>query len=242
MQTVSASKKTKANSPDKNSVPDTPTVEVTIGTEDAVNAFVMLIREGVKSWVGAGKILVSALEKNKTFGDKVREAHPEISREMLCTFERIGRNQIHAPLLADSSCGGRALLEMPYAVQVKYYSEPIPVVVNPTTGEIANRKIYELNRAEVRQVFDTTYRLVISPKDQITAINERRKHAGNATFPTAAPVAKRISRLGCYTITMQGSKPVLTEVKETYRAQQVRVTKLMDAEYLSAEILLYVDI
>lgn len=117
--------------------------------------FAQLIQGGIDAWTEAGKILVILIEKDSFCFAKIRASFPEISTDMLRVFERIGRKQIYAPLLADNSPAARHLLEMPYELQKKYFKEPIEVAVSWKNGVIKSAKKFlsELTKAEVKMVF-----------------------------------------------------------------------------------------
>ncbi len=203
----------------------------------AVDSFVALVQKGIDAWNEAGKRLVVAIEKDPGFCAKVRAAHPEISKDMLVVFERIGRKQIYAPLLADNSVGARALLEMPYADQERYSKGMVPVVQDVKTGRITERRVSDLSRAEAKLVFG--FGEVRDPKHQVAYLLEQKTGMKKAIdLPPAAPVKKNVTKLGCFKVVIEGSKLTLTPCTETYRAQQVRVTKPEKGPF-EAEVLLY---
>lgn len=125
----------------------------TIGTR--IGEFAALVQKGIDAWTKAGELLVAILEEDPTCFEKITGTFPEISTDMLQAFERIGRKEIYAPLLADSSPGARRLLEMPYALQETYCRKPIEVAVAWKNGHIKSlkKRIGELSRAEVAIVF-----------------------------------------------------------------------------------------
>lgn len=195
----------------------------TILTE--IEVFAKLVREGIDAWTKAGELLVACLDKDREFLAKVRKAHPEISYQMLLVFERIGRRQIYAPLLADNSLGAKALLETPYEVQERYSREPIPVVESLMRGKIVGRHVSELTRTDVKLVFDKER--LLTPKEQIAKLREAR----NRTRPSAGvviekrePSKAKITKLGYFKVTSRKDGLFLEPTKDTPDAQVVNLT------------------
>jgi hypothetical protein len=184
-----------------------------------ITRFVQLVQAGIQSWEKAGKILVQELEKDPNFKQAVKDASPEISSDLLDTFERIGRKQIYAPLLADSSPASRALLELPYEMQERYFNEPIPVLVGLSKGKqtVQNKKLGDLSRAEVRQVFSKG--CIRTPEEQTWTFPEPKKPVKAATQILEKPVQVGYFKLDC------DGKGNVTVTPTTHdpRAQYVRI-------------------
>ncbi len=160
-----------------------------------IGQFVALVQQGIDAWNAAGKKLVVMLGKDPQLFDKIRKVHPEISIDMLAVFERIGRKQIYAPLLANNCAAARRLLDMPYEQQERYCTEPIEVIVRESgKSKIVKKRLHELSRAEINQVFDF---------DSVRSIaQQERLHRGSriASFSTASTPVKPPASLGFFMI------------------------------------------
>lgn len=197
----------------------------------SIEEFVSLVSRGIDAWQAAGEKLVEAMDSDPGFLDKVRAAHPEISVEMLSIFERIGRKQVHAPLLADASVGARQLLELPYEIQVKYAAGSVDVITDFKSGKVEKRRISELNRSEAKQVFVDGG--VLTPKQQLAEHADKSSSSRMGGASTATPVVKRIQRIGCFRISVKNGVVTAVACEESFRAQQVKL------EEGSADILFY---
>lgn len=123
--------------------------------EGAIAQFGALVKRGVEAWTMAGEILVRLIAQDAGIFNKIMDAHPRITLQMLHAFERIGNKMVYPPLLADSSLAGRALMELPFEDQKKCWHEKLEVVTGFKDGKtlIAMKRIGEMSRDEVRMVF-----------------------------------------------------------------------------------------
>lgn len=213
-----------------------------------IEGFVRLIQQGIDAWNEAGKRLVVAIDRDPDFIKSLRKAHPEISQDMLIVFERIGRKQIYAPLLADSSVGARALLELPYAMQEKYAKAEVEVVENYRTKKISKKYISELSRDDVKKVFSGFgMRSVSDQIDFLKRQNEKfyeNREPSRIDAPAIAvtPTKKTIERLGCFKLTLKGGELVIEKCTESWKTQQVKMEAVKVGLGRTAEILLYIQL
>ena len=99
-----------------------------------VSQFKDLIFEGIEKWVKAGEILVDLLDSDKLTYEQICTECDGITPDIIARFEQIGRKQLHPRLLVNTSSGYKRLMQMPYSIQEKYSKEPIPVLVESSTG------------------------------------------------------------------------------------------------------------
>jgi hypothetical protein len=120
-----------------------------------IESFVSLVKQGVDAFQKAGEVLNKFSRTNKNAYRMIMEKHPEISISTLETFARIGRKEIHPPLLVDGSIGAQRLLECPYETQVRFHKEPIEVAVkwDGKTIKTEKRRFCDLTKSEANIVF-----------------------------------------------------------------------------------------
>lgn len=124
--------------------------------QQEVDRFVQLVHSGLESWIEAGKIVASAVDKDPDWVANVNKAHPEISEDTIWAFDRIGRNQLHPKLLMSNCPGAKRLRRLPYASQQKYADEPVELLVrNGGNWDTLNVSIYNLTPDQSKQVFGT---------------------------------------------------------------------------------------
>lgn len=134
-----------------------------------IEKFIEAIQRGREALEEAGRILVAMVDEDPVVTQAIQEAHPEITGEMLETFERIGRRQLHPQVYLMDGPGYRALSFCAYSEQVKYLKEPIPMLLlngQDSTDHI-NVELQALSRDQVRQVFAITH---------VRTLNEQRAY------------------------------------------------------------------
>lgn len=113
-----------------------------------------LIFEGIEKWINAGEILVDLIDNDGLTYAQISESCEGITTDIISRFEQIGRKQLHPRLLVNTSTGFKKLMQMPYSIQMKYSSEPIPVLVESSVGaDQILVKTEDLSTAQCKQVF-----------------------------------------------------------------------------------------
>jgi hypothetical protein len=136
--------------------------------------FYALILKGIEAWREAGDYLVAKIDENKSFIDDVLKEFPNLNREFVYQFERIGRKQLLPELLLEGSAGASRLAMLPYRSQVALYNKPIDVVVRREGNFFIERKaVNKLTPKESAVVFDA--KKIRSAKEQQSVIQEREK-------------------------------------------------------------------
>lgn len=121
-----------------------------------IEQFIEFYKQGVNSWIEAGKIIVELVEADPYVFDYIIEQCPHINAGVLGRFEQMGRGIIHPHLLLTNSPGNKALSRMPMSVQQRYLSEPIPLIVQTDAGtDVLLVKAKDLTKNQASQVFAT---------------------------------------------------------------------------------------
>lgn len=123
--------------------------------DQRIQEFCELIQSGVEAWTRAGKILCRLVDENRAIYGRILEEHPYLTREVLESFEAIGRKTVYPYLIVDGSIGARRLATLPYAEQVRVYNTRLAVVVQK--GGVTQqtfKRVSDLTGAEADRVFD----------------------------------------------------------------------------------------
>ncbi len=123
--------------------------------DQRIQEFGALIQTGVESWTRAGKVLCRLVDEDPAIYGKILEELPYLTREVLESFEAIGRKTVYPYLIVDGSPGARRLASLPYADQVRIYNTRIAVVVQK--GGVTQqtfKRVPDLTAAEAERVFE----------------------------------------------------------------------------------------
>jgi len=146
-----------------------------IQTEDQqIIDFYNALQRGKKGFEEAGLILVALIDQDASIKVRIMEQHPDVSADVLETFERIGRKQLYYQLVMCDSPGIKALRRCPYSEQVRYNEEPIPMLLlsgKDLTDHI-NVQVISMNADQARQVFSASH---VRPLEEQRAYLERRR-------------------------------------------------------------------
>lgn len=129
--------------------------EKTDEVADDFDRFYKLFFDGTAAFQAAGDHLVRLIDK---YGPGAKttlmERWPQLTADVLATFERIGRKQLHPSTFLNESPGRRALRRCPYSEQVKYSEEPIEfLLLKDGVPETILVSIDSLTDAHAKQVF-----------------------------------------------------------------------------------------
>jgi len=125
---------------------------VKLGAE-AVETFLIMLREGIKCWQAAGGLLVEMRKDDPGVYRKIIQREPLLTVDMLETIERIGRKQLHPQLLISPAMPVRRLMGYPYDEQARLCSQPIDVVVRVANGKpvVSKKTVREMSRLELKR-------------------------------------------------------------------------------------------
>lgn len=121
--------------------------------DERMQQFFSALQRGADALEEAGKILIEMIDEDASVKERIMEQHPEITEDVLETFERIGRRQLYHRLCLLEAAGIRALKKCPYSEQVKYSTEPLPMLLMGGAGEQLAVPVQALTPEQVRQVF-----------------------------------------------------------------------------------------
>lgn len=120
-------------------------------TKSDAELFIDLVMRGTECWLQAGEIVARNMDANPHFIDEVCDKCPDLSPETVVRFAQIGRKQLLPKLLISDAPGVRRLRKLPYALQQKYSSDPIPVVI--ASGDVLTVDVRNLTPDQAAQVF-----------------------------------------------------------------------------------------
>lgn len=123
---------------------------------DSVARFAELVLSGLEAWKKAGEIAAAEIDKDSEWPDKVNREHPEISQDVILSFEKIGRGSLHPRLMVNDCPGYARLRRLPYKFQEKYVDSPVELLIQGENGEWQTLLVSALNLspAQARQVFN----------------------------------------------------------------------------------------
>lgn len=104
-----------------------PTPKTSIDSD--IDAFHSLLMRGLELILEAGKAYVRLLDSVPNIKSLIIEKHPEITEHDLRMIECIGRGTLYHRLAFTSSPGLKRLSHCPFSEQVKYFNEPIPMLL-----------------------------------------------------------------------------------------------------------------
>lgn len=122
--------------------------------DQQLNSFYDALQRGKDALEDAGRILVSLIDEDVSVKERIMAEHPEITEDVIETFERIGRKQLYYKLCLLEAPGIRALKRCPYSEQVQYSTDPIPMLLlNGRESDHLTVAVHALNPEQVKQVF-----------------------------------------------------------------------------------------
>ena len=165
---------------------------------NAIDEVGTLIFKGVECWLKAGEIIAKNMDENPDFIEQVSDRYPDISTETLYRFEQIGRKQLCPALLLNDSPGVRRLRKLPFELQSKYATDPIPLLTE--SGETLSVDVRNLTPEQALQVFSSDH--IRSPGEQRAFIEDRK--ATSKAIPATGGLPYRI--VGKTLVVMQSCK------------------------------------
>jgi hypothetical protein len=141
-----------------------------------LEAFYEALKTGQEALEEAGRVLVSLIDDDPAVKARIMDEHPEITEDVLETFERIGRRQLYYRLCLIESPGVRCLKRCAFSDQVTYSSEPIPMLLlngKDSTDHIVV-SVQGMNADQARQVFGA-HRIRTLPEQRAFLEREKSK-------------------------------------------------------------------
>jgi hypothetical protein len=119
-----------------------------------ISQFITLFKQGVDAWIKAGEVLVDLVESDPHTYDYIIQQCPQINAGILGRFEQMGRKTLHPQLLLTASPGFAKLTRLPFSMQERYISEPIPLIVHTAEGtDVLLVKAKDMTKEQANQVF-----------------------------------------------------------------------------------------
>ena len=141
-----------------------------------INQFITLFKEGVDAWIKAGEILVELVEADPHTYDYIIEKCPTLNAGILGRFEQMGRKILHPQLLLSASPGFNKLRQLPMSMQERYITEPVPLIVHTAEGtDILMVKAKDMTKEQAAQAFAPGR--IRTEGEQKALIMEKASHA-----------------------------------------------------------------
>lgn len=122
----------------------------------AVDAINDLMIKGMEAWKAAGKIVADLVDEDPDAIDRIIEVSPMLTKGILRSLERIGRDELMPELLLRNGLAYAKLRELPIQLQRKYVKEPVPLMIQTANGpDTLNVTVDALSPQQVRQVFSS---------------------------------------------------------------------------------------
>lgn len=125
-----------------------------IAKKPSIESFLEDVNSGIECFERAGNTLVALIDANPKIKDDILDNCPNVTDEMLDTFERIGRRQLFYQLAIHDGPGVKALRRCTYSDQVKFFREPVPLLISDGKRvETLNVGVHALTPDQARQAF-----------------------------------------------------------------------------------------
>lgn len=119
-----------------------------------ITSFIDLFRQGVDAWIKAGELLVELVETDPHVYDYIIQKCPTLNAGILGRFEQMGRKTLHPQLLLSASPGFSKLSKLPYSMQERYVTEPVPIIVHTDNGtDVLLVEAKNMTKEQANQVF-----------------------------------------------------------------------------------------
>lgn len=119
-----------------------------------ITEFIALFQEGVNAWIKAGELLVQMVEEDPHIYDYIIEQCPNLNAGILGRFEQMGRKTLHPQLLLSASPGFSKLSKLPFSMQERYLTEPVPIIVHTENGtDVLLVEAKNMTKEQANQVF-----------------------------------------------------------------------------------------
>lgn len=173
-----------------------------------------LITGGISMWVEAGQLIAKEIDESDEFLDLICSAVPGFTPELVMRFYALGKKQIHPELLIAEGPGPKALLKLPYAIQEKYLSSSVDVLIrNGKDWDTLKVNIRNLTPDQARQVFSKdSVRSVQSQRAFIESANVK-KFNPSADVESYKIIGKRVTIRRDVTLTAKDLANILAEME-----------------------------
>lgn len=119
-----------------------------------IGKFIELFQAGVDAWIKAGELLVEMVEEDPHIYDYIIQQCPTLNAGILGRFEQMGRKTLHPQLLLSASPGFDKLRKLPFSMQERYLTEPVPIIVHTDNGtDVLLVEAKNMTKEQANQVF-----------------------------------------------------------------------------------------
>jgi hypothetical protein len=99
-------------------------------------------------------MLVEMVEEDPHVYDYIIQQCPTLNAGILGRFEQMGRKILHPQLLLSASPGFSKLSKLPFSMQERYLSEPVPIIVHTENGpDVLLVETKNMTKEQANQVF-----------------------------------------------------------------------------------------
>lgn len=121
---------------------------------EAIESINVLMVRGMEAWKSAGRIVADLVDRDADVIDRIVQLSPMLTKGILRSLERIGRDELVPELLLKNGLAYAKLRELPVQTQRRLLREPIPLLIETKTGvDTLNVTLDALSPQQVRQVF-----------------------------------------------------------------------------------------
>jgi hypothetical protein len=122
--------------------------------QSKIAEFGQLVKQGTDAYIRAGEILVELVEADPHTYDYIIQKFPHMNAAVLGRFEQMGRKTLHPQLLFTASPGFSKLQRLPFSLQERYITEPVPIIVHTDEGtDVLLVKAKDMTKEQAAQVF-----------------------------------------------------------------------------------------
>jgi hypothetical protein len=125
-----------------------------LAQKQQISEFIELFQTGVNAWIKAGELLVQMVEDDPHIYDYIIQQCPTLNAGILGRFEQMGRKTLHPQLLLSASPGFSKLSKLPFSMQERYLTEPVPIIVHTDSGtDVLLVEAKNMTKDQANQVF-----------------------------------------------------------------------------------------
>jgi hypothetical protein len=159
-----------------------------------IGKFIELFQTGVNAWIQAGEMLVEMVEEDPHVYDYIIQQCPTLNAGILGRFEQMGRKILHPQLLLSASPGFSKLSKLPFSMQERYLSEPVPIIVHTENGpDVLLVETKNMTKDQASQVFAPGR--IRTEGEQRAWLMQQRSNAAKPVGSNVAPWAIKGGRV-----------------------------------------------
>lgn len=129
----------------------------TVTAPDHIQRWMSLLHGAQTSIIALGDATAQCIDADPDFVETLTKRFPQVTAEFVRKCEMVGRKKLHPRLVISEGPGASRLRRMPLALQEKYVSEPLPLLIRCAesgTVDVINADLLNLTSDQAKQVFD----------------------------------------------------------------------------------------